>query len=884
MSGHADASSGVLTFLFTDIEGSTRRWEADSDAMRAALEVHDQVLRGAVTGHRGVVFKHTGDGMCAAFTSPRAAVDAAIDSQRKLGLPVRMAIATGEAALREGDYFGPVLNRASRVMSAGHGGQILVDGLTADLVSGTELLPLGPRRLRDIAKPVQLFQVCAPGLRAEFPPLNTSDPTGNLRLPTTSFVGRDNELAEVEAVLGKHRLVTLTGVGGVGKTRLAIEVATRSANDFADGVWLIELAAVGDPAAVPDAVAAALGITQQPGMSVTESVASALEGRNRLLLLDNCEHVVDAAADVVDAILARSPTVRILATSREGMRAADEQIWPVPSLDVASAAAQLFEDRATAVAPGISLDQNAPVVAEICRRLDGIPLAIELAASRMSSMTVGEIRDRLDDRFRLLVGSRRGLERHQTLRHAVQWSYDLLDELETSLLARCSVFAGGFDLLGACAVSGTNRDPGGEFVVLDLLDALVRKSLLVVDRSTERTRFTMLETIRQFAEEQLVASGAANEARAAHARYFAGREDDLMAQWDGPGQRDAYKWFTVEQANLRAAFRWAADHDDLDTAAAIAVYATFLGFMVEQHEPIAWAVELIEPAKALGHRRLPQLYVMAALNHVAGRAEEAVEFAAAGQAAIESGLFDVVREEFQGLLGGPFLTAGQPERWAEWCRTVITRDGGSCFFSRTFLVLALAVSGALEEAKEVADDLLAGVGSVENPVSVCYAHLAYGVAHRDTEPGSAYEVLRPALAIAQDSGNRQLASYVAAGLSRLAAIHLDPLDAFELLELTLRHHYDTGSYSLLRSPLAVLAALFDRLGLYESAATISEFAATPFTRKAQPQIDTAIAHLREVLGDTAYESLAHAGASMTNAAMAAYAFDQIEQARAGVLR
>ena len=311
-------------------------------------------------------------------------------------------------------------------------------------------------------------------------------------------------------------------------------------------------------------------------------MAAALEGRSRLLVFDNCEHVLDAAADLIETILARSTTVNVSGHQpRRACGSADEQLWPVPSLDVIagadSAAAALFVERAQRWRPDVLMsapDESAAVV-EICRRLDGIPLAIELAASRMVSMTATEVRDRLDDRFRLLVGSRRGLERHQTLRHAVQWSYDLLDDAEKALLTTCSVFAGGFDLAGACAVAGSADD----LATLDLLDALVRKSLLVADRSSGRTRFTMLETIRQFAEEQLVASGGGDIARTAHARYFAGREADVMALWDSPRQREAYEWFTVELANLRTAFRWAADHDDLDTAAAIAIYATFLGFM-----------------------------------------------------------------------------------------------------------------------------------------------------------------------------------------------------------------------------------------------------------------------------------------------------------------
>ncbi len=276
----ATAPAGVVTFLFTDVEGSTRRWEADAEGMRAALAAHDEVLRAAIEAHGGWLFKHTGDGVCAAFASPRSAVDAAVAAQRALELPVRMGLATGEAELREGDYFGAVLNRAARVMAAGHGGQILLAESTAGLLSGVDLVDLGPRRLRDLPTPVGVFQVRADGLRRDFPPLRALDASpGNLRAAATSFIGRESEVAELQAAVKAHRLVTLTGVGGVGKTRLALEVAARLADEFPDGVWFFELAAVADPAAVPDAVAAVLGITQQPGKTVTESVAAALEGR-----------------------------------------------------------------------------------------------------------------------------------------------------------------------------------------------------------------------------------------------------------------------------------------------------------------------------------------------------------------------------------------------------------------------------------------------------------------------------------------------------------------------------------------------------------------------------------------------------------------------------
>jgi predicted ATPase len=659
-------------------------------------------------------------------------------------------LATGEAELRDGDYFGTVLNRAARVMAAGHGGQLLLAESAAVLVSGVDLLDLGPRLLRDLPIPVGVFQVRAPGLRTDFPPLRALDVSpGNLRPAVTSFVGRESEVDEVQAVLRTHRLMTLTGVGGVGKTRLALEVAARLADEFPDGVWFFELAAVTDPVAVPDAVAAVLGVIQQPGKSVNESIAAALEGRVRLLVFDNCEHVRDAAADLIEAILARSATVRILATSREGLGVADEQLWQVPSLDVGpgtdSAAVELFVDRARSVAARFTLSNadEAAAVVEICRRLDGIPLAIELAASRMASMTAIEVRDRLDQRFRLLVGSRRGLSRHQTLRQAVAWSYDLLDNAEKALLERCSVFAGGFDLESACAVAGS--DDVDEYAVLDLLDALVRKSLLVVDRPLGKTRFSMLETIRQFGEEQLAARGDDTEARTAHARYFAGREADVMALWDSPRQREAYAWFTIELTNLRTAFKWAADHHDLDTAAAIAVYATFFGAFVEQYEPVAWAEELIEPARAIEHRRLAQLYVMAAQCYVAGRVDDALGYSEASLRVRKSGCFDEVPDVADALLGAAYASKGRPELSVEFCRKIIARSSGSHTSIRVLLVMALTAAAAHKEAEAAYDGLLADAEATRNPYVVSLALLAYGFAYGDADPVAAYGASRRGL-------------------------------------------------------------------------------------------------------------------------------------------
>jgi predicted ATPase/class 3 adenylate cyclase len=877
---------GVVTFLFTDVEGSTRRWEADAEGMRLALAAHDEVLRAAIEAHGGWLFKHTGDGVCAAFASPRSAVEAAVAAQRALELPVRMGLATGEAELRGADYFGAVLNRAARVMAAGHGGQILLAESTASLLSGVDLVNLGPRRLRDVPTPVGVFQVRAADLRTEFPPLQALDTTpGNLRPATTSLIGRESEVTEIEAAVKAHRLVTLTGVGGVGKTRLAVEVTARLADEFPDGVWFFELAAVTDPAAIPDAVAAVLGITQQPGKTVSESVAAALEGRVRLLVIDNCEHVLDAAADLIEAILAHSATVRILATSREGLGVPDEQVWPVRSLDAASgidsAAVSLFVERAQGIAPSFSMvdGDEAAAVTEICQRLDGIPLAIELAASRMASMTASEMRDRLDHRFRLLVGSRRGLERHHTLRHAVAWSYDLLDDTEKTLLDRCSVFAGGFDLQSACAVAGS--DDRDEYAILEVLDALVRKSLLIADRSSGRTRFSMLETIRQFAEEQLVAHGEATEVRTAHAGYFAGREADIMALWDSPRQREAFDWFTVELANLRTAFRWAADQGDLDVAAAIATYAGFLGIEVENFEPIAWAEELIEPARVADHPRLAFLYATASMCYTTGRIEAAVGYADAGQIVLDRSR-DALPYGIEAWLRSVYVAIGQFERSAELCRAQLARRHDTHVHIRSWLVVALAMAGSGEEAMDSADGLIEAAEATSNPSALGFALGAYGVAFRDADPVGALNALSRGLVIAQDCGNRTVASALAPFLARFEAEHSDTVSAFDHLTLTIRSYHNAGNTAAIRVPLAILAALFDRLGRYEPAATIAGFALSPFAAAAVPEITTAITHLRDVLGDQTYESLAHKGETMRTSAMATYAYDQIDQARTGL--
>ncbi|HEY6577115.1 MAG TPA: adenylate/guanylate cyclase domain-containing protein, partial [Mycobacterium sp.] len=472
---------------------------------------------------------------------------------------------------------------------------------------------------------------------------------------------------------------------------------------------------------------------------------------------------------------------------------------------------------------------------------------------------------------------RRGSGRHQTLRHAVAWSYDLLSEGEKSLLVQCSVFAGGFDLESACAVAGSEEPD--EYATLDLLDALVRKSLLIADRSTGRTRFSALETIREFADEKLVARGEADAVRTAHARRFAAREVDIPALWDSPRQHETYDWFTSELANLRTAFRWAADEGDLDTATAIAILAAFVGFWVENYEPISWAEELIEPARAADHPRLVGLYVLASQCYMTGRVQAAVRYTEAGEMAWDRGR-GVVPYGAECFLGGAYVAAGQPERWVEWCRARLARGSDTPAQATACLVIGLTVAGRRDEAMAAASGLIDAAEATGNPYVLSFALLACGLAFQNGDPGRALGALRRSLAVTRDSGNRANESHVAANLCLVEAKHGDPLSALDYFALAIRGYHDSGNTGMIHAPLGGLAWFFDRLGRHEPAATIAGFAAVnPLGALVFPEIATAIAHLHEVLGDPVYESLARDGETMTTTEMATYVYDQIDQAR-----
>lgn len=474
--------TGTVTFLFTDIEGSSKLWDAHPEQMQATVARHDQILREAIAGHNGITFKTVGDAFCVSFSVAADALDTALRAQRALfaepwpedvGIRVRMALHTGTADERDGDYFGPALNRVARLLAAGHGGQTLVSQTVRDLTLDTlppdaALRDLGAKRLRDLQRPEQVFQLLHPDLPSEFAPLRTLDVLpNNLPRQVTSFVGREREIAEVRRLLGTTRLLTLTGSGGAGKTRLSLQVAADLLDEYADGVWLTELASLSGPALVPQSVASALGVREEPGRALVETLTDWLKSRTLLLLLDNCEHLLTACAQLADTLLKACPNLHILASSREGLGIAGETTYRIPSLSLPDAkeaatpeslsqyeSVRLFIERAVAASPSFQVtNQNAPAVAQLCVRLDGIPLAIELAAARIRALSVDQIAQRLNDRFRLLTGgSRTALPRQQTLRALIDWSYDLLSDEEKTLLRRLSVFAGGWTLEAAEAV------------------------------------------------------------------------------------------------------------------------------------------------------------------------------------------------------------------------------------------------------------------------------------------------------------------------------------------------------------------------------------------------------------------------------------------------
>jgi predicted ATPase/class 3 adenylate cyclase len=588
--------TGTVTFLYTDIEGSTKLAQEHPETWESMRARHHAILREAIESHNGYVFQLVGDGVCAAFHKPHDGFHASIDAQRKLQtenwdeilLKVRMGIHTGEAEAYGNEYHGYLtLSLVQRLMSAGHGGQILISNATENLLRGhltkdVSLLDLGEHKFKDIFQPVHVFQVIAPDLQKEFPALRALDVLpNNLPVQLTSFIGRERELSEIKQLLTTTHLLTLAGPGGTGKTRLSLQLGAEVLKDFLDGVWLVELAPLADPTLVTQTVAATLGVREQPARTLLDALMDYVRAKSMLLILDNCEHLIETCAQLANSLLRAAPRLKIVATSREALGIAGETAYRVPSLPLPEqrqlhdpdALAQndcvrLFMDRALAAYPSFRFkEKNAPAIADICRRLDGIPLAIELAAARTKIFPPEEIATRLDDRFRLLTGgSRTALERHQTLFALIEWSNNLLSEAERTLLRRLSVFAGGWSFGAAQTVC--SEDLNEE--MMDLLTHLVDKSLVAVEAESHEGRYRLPETIRQYARDKLFESGEVEHARDRHLEFFLQFAEAAEPKLRGAEQ---IKWLNrveTEHDNVRTALAWSLESRKSDRALKLA--------------------------------------------------------------------------------------------------------------------------------------------------------------------------------------------------------------------------------------------------------------------------------------------------------------------------
>jgi predicted ATPase/class 3 adenylate cyclase len=626
---------GTVTFLFTDIEGSARLWEHYPDAMKLTLARHDALIAASIEQFEGILIKSKGEGDSAFAVFSRATdAVAAVDAiQRQLHqeswspqtpLHVRIALHTGEAALRDGDYFGSVVNRCARLRALAHGGQALLSRATFELVR--DALPadvrldfLGAHRLKDLQRSEDVYQLSHPDLPTDFPPLRSLDNLpNNLPIQTTSFIGRNREMAEIKRLLEVTPLVTLTGSGGSGKTRLALQIAAELADQYADGAWLVELAPLTDPATVPEALASALSVVADEKQPLQQALTAFLRPRNLLLVLDNCEHLLAACAQLLNTLLHACPDLRVLASSREGLGVSGEQIYSVPSLTLPNPdhlpsvesldqyeAVQLFIARAILNKADFAVtNANAPAVAQVCHRLDGIPLAIELAAARTKALSIEQIAARMDDRFRLLTGgSRVVLPRLQTLRAAIDWSYDLLTDPERVLLCRLSVFAGGWTLEGAEKVG--MDEPIEAWEVLDLMTSLVDKSLVVMEVQSDTARYHLLETVRQYARDRLLDRGIRESdlARIRHRDFYLVLTEEANSHRVSPDQQVWLERLNIEYSNLRLALQFCLEagktDDELNSAhgeAALRMCAEmewFWGTRGHKSEGLRWCTEAL---------------------------------------------------------------------------------------------------------------------------------------------------------------------------------------------------------------------------------------------------------------------------------------------------
>ncbi len=880
-----------MTFLFTGIDEATRPWGEVPNDMAAALRIHDAIVRGTIERHGGYVFGIGGDGFSAAFSSAADAATAAIEAQEQLrddamiDFRVRMGLHTGDAVERDRTYVGSEVSRATRLLSLAHGGQVLVSDATVVLLRDrVALRALGEHRLRGRHGRMAVYQVVADGLPVDFPVLRSVDDSpGNLPQQLTSLIGREPVVGEVAELVRSNSLVTLTGVGGVGKSRLALEAGAEVATEFPDGVWMIELASVGDPTSVPAALATGLGITPQGDTPLVDTIAETLRGRQLLLVVDNCEHLLTAVGSVLEAILASSQSVTILATSREILGLDGEAAFTVTPLAVeggeSSDAVTLFVDRARAVRPDFGLREpvTAAAVTEICETLDGLPLGIELAAARMAAMSAPEVRDRLADRFRLLQGSAQAPERQLTLRHTVEWSYDLLPDDEQHLLRSSSVFAGGFELASVVDVV----DHGDDVDVLRHLDSLVRKSLVVADHTATRTRYRQFETIRQFAEDRMAETGALELTRDRHAEHFARAAVARWDHWNGPGWRDAVDWVELELGNLRAAHQWSARRGEAAVATDIAAHAALMGFSGQLFETLAWAEELLVPATDADVRRLPRLYTAAGYACFAGRAEAAHAHAHQATELETDPRYDACEPGYASFVEALCsVYCGDLDRYVELTGTVAHRYGRDRGYALAAYVDGLQSCGRIEEALALTEESVEVARTLGNPYWISYALWIAGMAFSKADVRRAFAAWDEGVAFVREHRVQFFEGFLARDAARLHTSHGEAETALMLFAEAITAFQRAGNVPQLIITLASMPALFERLDrLAPAAMLIGALSREPSSLHHVPELGALGDRVGAKLGAGRAAELHAAGAALDLNGAAVYARQQIDVAR-----
>ena len=893
--------SGTVTFLFTDIEGSTKLAQAHPDQWPQLQARHHALMHQVIETHNGYVFQIIGDAFCAAFSTAPDALDAAVEAQHALGreawvpvpILVRMGIHTGVAQASTvdavaGGYTGyATLALVQRVMSAAHGGQILVSHSTAELVraelpAGISLRDMGEHRLKGVLNLERIWQLTAPDLTADFPPLLTLNSIPN-NLPTqlTSFVGREKEIAEIKAMLTSARLVTLTGSGGTGKTRLSIEIGAQELASFANGVWFIELAPLSDPAQIIPALAQAFGLQELPQKPLADTVTDYVREKKLLLILDNCEHLIAACAHLANDLLHHCAELEILASSREALGIAGEVAYRTPSL-ANSESTRLFVERARAANPKFSLtDSNASSVAQICSRLDGIPLAIELAAARTKLLSPEQIAARLDDLFRLLVGgSRTALPRQQTLRALIDWSYDLLSEEEKQLLRNASVFMGGWTLDALEAIS---EDPNA----IELLEQLINKSLVVTEERKNEMRYFMLETIRQYAREKLFEAKQSSAARDRHLSYY---ENFSEKMWNEGHSANGLIWgdkAVDELDNLRAAMKWGMAHDAeaaLHLAANFCMILSWSGKITEGRALLRAALERINTlppveGDAQIHRQKLIGRAFFAEAGAAFRQGDPNQLTLALQKAIELSRLTGDKVILGYCLAGYFIHAdseklpGGPEALEEG-GAILTELGDSVgiFFANLYQARLAAIRGNLEErqfylkrTEEMMKDM---------PSSLEAAAEFYIFTGMDERTRGNYQAARPyfeeALKTFQKLGQKYYENVVRSELGHIARLSGDLPQAKAIYRQTLMGWQDSGSRAAIANQfecfafIAVLEGKPQRAAtLFGAAEALREQAQSLMAEYERVEYDQSVAALRAMLPAGEFNSLWAEGRAMS---------------------